>query len=104
MEKKRRGGSSTASPCTEIGAAGEVVDPGDMHRWDAHMERHSSHLSGMTVAPMGHPRGMGAGRSLIGGPARYAQFLFLFIQMLSNGFEFPWSKYDLILILFQLKY
>jgi hypothetical protein len=39
----------------------------------------------MAAAPMGRLRGTGTGRRLIGGPARYAQYHFLFIQMDLNS-------------------
>jgi hypothetical protein len=65
-----------------------VVGAGDVHRLDAHVARHSTDLSGMATAPTGHPCGMAAGRRLTGGPACYAQYLFLFTQMFSNGFKF----------------
>jgi hypothetical protein len=69
------------------GAAGEGVGPSDMRQWDAHMVHHSSDLRGMAATPTGRPGSAAAGRRLTGGPARYAQYLFLFIQMLSNRFE-----------------
>jgi hypothetical protein len=68
-------------------AASKVVGLGDVRQWDAHAARHCSDLNGTAAALMGHLRGTGAGR-MTGGPARYAQHIFLFIQMFSNRLEF----------------